>query len=110
MQTYIREDGMGEFTLRLQGELDHHASGEVISALRECAGRIPLRRLVLDLGGVTFSDSSGIAVTVLANRLVRGAGAELCIENTPPQMQRLFRTAGLGRILGEKKLQGGRNK
>lgn len=110
MKIYIREDGNGTYTLQLQGELDHHASGEAICALRECAGRIPLRRLALDLGGVTFSDSSGIAVTVLADRLARGAGAELCIENTPPQMQRLFRTAGLRRILGEKNLQGGRRK
>ena len=103
MRTNIRQDGDGNYILQLQGELDHHASGEVISALRECVGRIPLRRLVLDLGGVTFSDSSGIAVTVLAHRLVRGAGGELCVANTPPQMQRLFRTAGLMRILGEKK-------
>ncbi|MBR3692146.1 MAG: STAS domain-containing protein [Clostridia bacterium] len=110
MQTDIRERAAGSFVLSLRGELDHHASGEVIARLRECTGRIPFRELELDLGGVTFSDSSGIAVAVLARRLTAGAGGSLSIKNTPPQMQRLFRTAGLGRMLGETTMQEGRRK
>lgn len=99
MQVTVRENPPGDFELSLRGELDHHAAGEVIAAIRRCAAAVPLRRLRLELGGVGFSDSSGIAVVLLAAKSARAAGAGFCMHNVPPQMERLFRTAGVERLL-----------
>ncbi len=92
--------------MALQGELDHHSSRQVIAALRENLDEAPVQNLELDMGGISFSDSSGIAVVLLAFRTMKGMGGTLRITHTPPQMQRLFRTAGVEKILqgcGEEK-------
>ena len=89
----------GRRRILLEGELDHHASRKVIAALRDGLDRAPVQNLELDLAGVSFSESSGIAVALLALRTMTEMGGTLRITHTPPQMQRLFRTAGVERIL-----------
>ena len=76
----------------LSGELDHHGARAVMEELdRQIDLALP-RELVLDLSGLTFTDSSGIAV------LLRAWGA-IKIVNTPDQAARVFRAAGLQRML-----------
>ena len=56
-------------TASLSGELDHHRAREVMEELdRQIDAALP-RKLTLDLAGLTFTDSSGIAV-VLRHLLV----------------------------------------
>ena len=52
--------------INLKGELDHHGAHEIAGQLeRSIESALPLR-LVLDWSGVTFMDSSGIAVVMRA--------------------------------------------
>lgn len=46
---------------------------------------------VIDLGGVTASDSSGLALLVEWLSVARSAGRQLRYENMPPQLQQLAR-------------------
>ena len=67
-------------TAAVTGELDHHGAKAVMEELdRRIDAALP-RELTLDLGGLTFTDSSGIA-------------------NTPGQAEKVFRAAGLQRII-----------
>ncbi|MDF5752845.1 ATP-binding protein [Spongiactinospora sp. TRM90649] len=59
-----RHDLEGRFTLRLVGSLDRHAAPEIAVAVR--AMLAPPRRFVLDLSGMTFWDSDGIAALFTA--------------------------------------------
>ena len=47
---------------QLSGELDHHGAKAVMEELDRYIDEAMPRELILDLGGLTFTDSSGIAV------------------------------------------------
>jgi len=56
-------------------------------------------RTVLDLGGVSFMDSSGIAVVLRARRRMDALQGSLAVVNIPDQAVRVLETAGLGRYV-----------
>ena len=71
-------------TIALSGEIDHHAARELMAQLDQTvAERLPAH-LVLDLSGVTFMDSSGIAVLLRARRQLGHNGGVLRVCWTPP--------------------------
>ena len=81
------------------GELDHHRAKEVMEELeRQIDAALP-RELVLDLGGLTFTDSSGIAVLVRSWRRMGQVQGTLRVCNTPAQAEKVFRAAGLDRLI-----------
>ena len=49
-------------TAAVSGELDHHGAKAVMEELDRRIDQALPRQLTLDLGGLTFTDSSGIAV------------------------------------------------
>lgn len=88
-----------EMTAALSGEIDHHGARAVIESLdRAIADSLPTR-LTLDLSGVTFMDSSGIAVLIRAKRRMDELGGRLRAVSIPVQPRRVLDAAGLGRII-----------
>lgn len=88
-----------EMTARISGEVDHHGAREIMEELdREIDARLP-RRLALDLSGVTFMDSSGIAVLLRAWRRMNELEGELTVGGIPVQPRRVLDAAGVGRII-----------
>ena len=74
-------------TAAVAGELDRR-----IDAARP-------RELTLDLGGLTFTDSSGIAVLLRTHRRMGQVQGAMRVVNAPVQAMRVFRAAGLERII-----------
>lgn len=88
-----------ELTARITGEVDHHGAREIMGTLdREIDAALP-RQLSLDLSGVTFMDSSGIAVLLRARRRMGELEGTLTVENIPAQARRVLEAAGIGRIV-----------
>ena len=88
-----------ELCVSLAGEVDHHRARGLMEAVdREIGVRLP-RRLTLDLGGVTFMDSSGIAVLMRAYRRMVQLEGSMTVTNVPAQAARVLRAAGLYRII-----------
>lgn len=88
-----------ELTIALSGEIDHHAARELMAQLDQAiAERVPAR-LTLDLSGVTFMDSSGIAVLLRARRQLGHNGGVLRVVNIPAQARRVLDAAGIGRLI-----------
>lgn len=86
-------------TASLSGELDHHRAREVMEELdRQIDAALP-RKLTLDLAGLTFTDSSGIAVLLRAHRRMGQVRGAMRVINTPGQAEKVFRAAGLQRII-----------
>lgn len=86
-------------TITLTGELDHHAAKGLMEAIDRCMEQnLPVKTL-LDLGGLTFMDSSGIAVVLRAKRRMEALAGALVVVNIPRQAARVLETAGLDRYV-----------
>ena len=88
-----------QLTITLPGELDHHAAKGLMEAIDRCMEQnLPVKTL-LDLGGLTFMDSSGIAVVLRAKRRMEALAGALVVVNIPRQAARVLETAGLDRYV-----------
>ena len=83
----------------VSGELDHHGAKEVMQALERHIDAALPHRLTVDLAGLTFTDSSGIAVLLRAWRHMGRLGGTMGVIHTPAQAKKVFQAAGLDRII-----------
>ena len=91
-----RDSGL---TIALSGEIDHHGARTMMAQLDEAiTARLPAR-LILDMSGVTFMDSSGIAVLLRALRQMEAHGGSLRVTGIPAQARRVLDAAGVGRLI-----------
>jgi anti-sigma B factor antagonist len=56
-------------------------------------------RIVVDLGGVTFIDSSGLGALIAGLKATRQAGGDLRIAGVPEQVMTVLRLTNLDRVL-----------
>ena len=96
----IRERA-GEKTLLLSfsGEMDHHGVQNTLRRIELAIDAALPRTLTLDFSGVTFMDSSGIALILRSQRKMRLLEGELILCNVPQQAKRVLDAAGIHRIL-----------
>ncbi len=80
------------------GELDFHTSPLAHQALRDLS-LLPGQQLVLDLGGLTFCDSSGLTVLVAAHNRTQSLQASLALAAVSDNLARILRIVGLDQIL-----------
>ena len=88
-----------QLTIRLAGELDHHAARGLMESIDRCLEQNLPTKTILDLGGLTFMDSSGIAVVMRAKRRMEALQGSLTVVNIPRQAARVLETAGLSRYI-----------
>ena len=88
-----------QLTIELSGELDHHAAKGLMDAIDRCMEQDLPTKTILDMGELTFMDSSGIAVVLRAKRRMEALGGNLYVVNIPRQAARVLETAGLGRYV-----------
>lgn len=89
----------GRLTVSLGGELDQHEAKSAMRSLDELLDEYLPRDLVLELSGLNFMDSSGIALMIRVNRRVRDMGGRMWIENPAKQPKRVIDTAGIDRLI-----------
>ena len=80
--------------LRLDGEIDIDTAPLVEDALSPALDP-RCTRLVMDLADVSFMDSSGLRVLVVARNALDDRGAEMVISKINDQLRRLFEISGL---------------
>ena len=95
--TYATENR--QLTIRLSGELDHHAARELMDSIDRCMEQNLPTKTFLDLGGLTFMDSSGIAVVLRAKRRMEALSGALVVVNIPLQAARVLEAASLERYV-----------
>ncbi|WP_328835468.1 STAS domain-containing protein [Streptomyces europaeiscabiei] len=79
----------------VQGEIDHDVKDILSEALLPEEGEVPPPRIVVDLSGVTFMDSSGINVLVAAQRRVGGVQGRLRIAAAQESVLRVLQLVGV---------------
>jgi len=85
----VVEHGEAATVLALAGELDMAAIPDAEAGMREALDDSP-GRLVVDLSGVTFLDSSGIRLLLQAVGTARSRGVELAMTRPPEPVWRLL--------------------
>lgn len=95
--TYTSADGV--LTLKLTGEIDHHSA----VGLREEADRLIYlerpKKLLLDLSGIDFMDSSGLGFIMGRYALVSKLGGSLALLNPNARVSRILSLSALERII-----------
>lgn len=85
--------------LELSGEIDHHSARNAIRELELAVDTALPKKLVLDMTGVTFMDSSGIALILRAQQRMQLLDGSLLVCNVPQQAKRVLDAAGIGRLV-----------
>ncbi len=89
----------GDRLLVLYGELDIATAPELVEMLQR------LRRqghaVELDLGEVTFMDSTGLTALIDAYVAAQSNGWSFSVRRASPAVRRVFELAGVERLLGE---------
>ena len=89
----------GALIVALTGELDHHVARAAIEQTEDLLILYPCEKLVLDLSGLTFMDSSGLAVVLHLHRTCARGGREFVVRGAPPQPMRVFEASGLPQVM-----------
>ena len=86
-------------TAYLAGELDHHSAKGLLRRLDQEIEKALPTQLTLDLSGVTFMDSSGIALLIRARQRMQELGGTADVCGAAAQARRVLDAAGLQRYL-----------
>ena len=84
---------------KLRGEIDHHSAQEIRETIDRQIRLKNIKNLVFDFEGVTFMDSSGIAVIIGRYKQIQAAGGKTLIIRARPQVDRLLEISGIKRII-----------
>ena len=86
-------------TVYLDGELDHHTAKGVRAELEALIESPRVKRLFLDLSGLTFMDSSGIGVVLGRYKTLSRRGGTVAVRQPTPHVNQIFRMSGLYQIV-----------
>lgn len=87
----------GGVLLLLVGEVDLARSPELRMRLRDEVDHRP-RRLVIDLTGITYMDSSGVATLVEALQRSKASGTRLLLSGLQPKVRSIFTISRLDSV------------
>lgn len=83
----------------LEGELDHCSAQDVRDELDALIADPHIRHLVLDMGALTFMDSSGIGVLLGRYRTLSQREGTVKVRNMNRAVTKIFMMSGLGQII-----------
>ena len=86
-------------SVELIGDIDHHGAVGVRSEIDGAISEHRPTRTVLVLSGVEFMDSSGIGLIMGRYARMNAIGGELVLRGVSERLMRIFRMAGLERIV-----------
>ena len=95
MHHEVREEA-GAVIVAFEGEIDLEHSPKAREVLLECVGRgCPV---LVDLSGVEYIDSSGVASLVEALQQAKGSGNSLTLASVSPSAMRVLELARLDKV------------
>jgi len=84
--------------ITLLGELDLASTAELTAAFDEVVGGE--KDIVVEMAGLTFIDSTGMAVLVRARRSAEQAGRSVTLRRVQPNVAKTLALAGLDKVFG----------
>jgi len=86
----------GQTVVRVAGDLDLAAVEDFVEVVRACLGRS--EGVELDLGGVSFIDSSGLGALVRSRKEAESQDKTLRLSNVSETTHRLLNLTGLAEV------------
>ena len=83
---------------RISCEIDHHAARRIRERIDARLFSDKPERLTLDFSGVSFMDSSGIALILGRVETASAIGATVCLVGASPYLMKLLRLSGIERV------------
>ncbi len=84
---------------RLKGELDHHCAEYVRNRIDAEIIKSTTRNLIIDLGGVSFMDSSGIGIVMGRYRNINRLNGRTVVVAASPQIRKLLGMSGMQKFV-----------
>ena len=97
LQSSVRHEE-DRVTVRLEGEIDCSNCDELTQILHKAVNDAPLN-VVVDLGGVTFMDSSGLRCLLQAAEYASGRDGQLVVERASGIVRRVLALTGADEAL-----------
>lgn len=89
----------GSLLVRLSGELDHRCAAAIREELDALIEQTDAHRLVFDLKGLTFMDSSGIGMMIGRYKRMRVRGGTMGVIPGDARIERMMELSGLYQIV-----------
>ena len=89
----------GQLTVYLQGELDHHGVKNSMCTIERLLDQYLPRDCALDMSGLNFMDSSGIALILKLHARQKENGGRAWVQNPSGQPMRVIDTSGIERLV-----------
>lgn len=90
----------GAVAVRLTGELDHSEARRLREEMDALIDETGTKRLLLDLSGLDFMDSSGIGLIIGRYKRMKRRGGSVEVVGSNPRIDRIFDMAGLYQLVG----------
>jgi anti-sigma B factor antagonist len=98
MQVMLQDHADGTVVLSISGDVDIDTAPELHTAIEQALNR-PCPRVVVDLAGVQFCDSTGLSALVIGHNRAVAKGGWIRLAAPSDWMCRLLGTVGLTRRL-----------
>lgn len=86
-------------TVRLSGELDHSVAASIRQELDALIAQTDAKKLVFDLKGLDFMDSSGIGLIIGRYKVMAQRGGSVAVHGPGARVDQIFRMAGLYQLV-----------
>ncbi|HCU55826.1 MAG TPA: anti-sigma F factor antagonist [Clostridiales bacterium] len=86
-------------TVMPEGDLDAESARETREYLDKLIDGYRFDTFIIDFAKVDFMDSTGIGVLLGRYKRIKALGADLCVTNVRPQVDKVFRISGLYQII-----------
>ena len=93
----------GVLRVAIVGEINHHNAVFVRQEIDEKIQELNSKNLVLDLAEVSFMDSSGLGLIMGRYQRMQELGGTLTVANPSAEHKKLFKLAGLNKLIKIKK-------
>jgi anti-anti-sigma factor len=95
-----RRQGARETVITLHGEVDYATALDLRAAISATLSAGDVDKIIVDLFGVTFLDSTGVGTLVVAARICDDLMVEFRVYEPNPFIAKLFAVAGVAEMLG----------
>ena len=85
--------------IRLSGELDHRQASHICSEIDALISDALPKRLVFDLTGLSFMDSSGIGLILGRYKRMKRRGGSVAVTGVSRRMNQIFEMSGLYQVV-----------
>ena len=96
----LRMESIGTtLVVKPNGEIDQSCAAEMRADIDREIQRTHAKNLIVDLGNVTFMDSSGIGMIIGRYKIIQALGGKTMMIRPQPQVDKLLDLTGLKKIV-----------